>query len=405
MKFIHAADSHLGSPFIGLTQQNKELARRAIQAGRAAFCKMIDTAIAEQVDCILLAGDIYDSTQQSVQEQLFVMEQFQRLQAAQILVFIIRGNHDFQLQKVFNVPENVYEFGEAVESVEFTTRNGERVAVSGFSYGTRWIFESKVAEFPKRSKTADYHLGIYHGEMRSEQQLGQAYAPFSLKDLSEKSYDYWALGHIHQREIIAQHPLAVYVGNLQGRSFKELGEKGFYLVTLQHLAEPLLKFIPASSLEWWEITTLVSDEVTLEEVMMQVWQKLQVKMSPEKEVIIRIRLQSLAHYDERWAQVILLQLQQWIQQEQLPLWVIEVKLDSLRQHSLEILPHIPLIQDQEKQQQHLREIEHMALQHAVIAQHFSDLWSDQEGQKMIQEQAEYLLSQWLMEEQNDYQEN
>ena len=49
---------------------------------------------------------------------------------------------------------------------------------------------------------------------------------FTVKDLYEKQFDYWALGHIHKRTILSEDPPIIYPGNIQGRNKKEIGVKG-----------------------------------------------------------------------------------------------------------------------------------------------------------------------------------
>lgn len=65
----------------------------------------------------------------------------------------------------------------------------------------------------------------------------------------EKGYDYWALGHIHERQILNEDPYIVYPGNPQGRSIKEDGSKGFYLVETNN-KETEINFLPSDVIEW-----------------------------------------------------------------------------------------------------------------------------------------------------------
>src|SRR5690606_17191766 len=58
------------------------------------------------------------------------------------------------------------------------------------------------------------------------------YAPCKLSDLTVHGYDYWALGHVHEREILCQSPWVVFPGNLQGRHIREAGPKGATLITI-----------------------------------------------------------------------------------------------------------------------------------------------------------------------------
>lgn len=52
-----------------------------------------------------------------------------------------------------------------------------------------------------------------------------AYAPCSLEDLRSKHYDYWALGHVHEHEVVSEDPYVVFPGNTQGRTIREAGPK------------------------------------------------------------------------------------------------------------------------------------------------------------------------------------
>src|SRR5690606_2935920 len=61
----------------------------------------------------------------------------------------------------------------------------------------------------------------------------EPYAPCRLSTLLSKGYDYWALGHVHQREVLHEHPWVVFPGNLQGRHMKEVGEKGATIVDVE----------------------------------------------------------------------------------------------------------------------------------------------------------------------------
>lgn len=59
------------------------------------------------------------------------------------------------------------------------------------------------------------------------------YAPCTVDDLRSRGYDYWALGHVHDFEIVAEHPHIVFPGNLQGRNIREAGQKGAVIVTVE----------------------------------------------------------------------------------------------------------------------------------------------------------------------------
>ncbi len=63
-----------------------------------------------------------------------------------------------------------------------------------------------------------------------------AYAPCTAAELSAKGYSYWALGHVHDFEVVAENPYIVFPGNLQGRNIRECGAKGAVILTVEDVA-------------------------------------------------------------------------------------------------------------------------------------------------------------------------
>ena len=231
MKFIHAADLHLDSPFLGLTTLPTSLGQQVRRSTFEATTKIIDRALSEHVDFVLLAGDLFDRAEQSVAAQAYLFEQFDRLRAAQIPVVISFGNHDYATDQHQTVayPNNVTVFGPQVSTVTLTLASGQTVAISGFSYPQRWVPTDVIADYPSRT-TADWQIGMLHGAVTTGG-ANDHYAPFTVAELQQKNYDYWALGHIHQHQLLASQPPIVYAGNPQGRAINETGERGAYLVT------------------------------------------------------------------------------------------------------------------------------------------------------------------------------
>ena len=93
-RFVHAADVHLDSPLRSLALCDPDLAELIGNATRRAFVTVVDLCLNEQVDALLLAGDLYDGEQTSMKTARFLAEQIRRLDEAGVRVFIIRGNHD-----------------------------------------------------------------------------------------------------------------------------------------------------------------------------------------------------------------------------------------------------------------------------------------------------------------------
>lgn len=226
MKFIHAADLHLDRSFEGLTAIPETFQPYLKQANQKMLQHIIDAAIIHEVDFVLLAGDTFHQNRPSLKTQQFFFQELERLQAHEIPILLNFGNHDFYEPERywFDFPSNVQLFTkETVETKQLTTRNGETVAVTSFSFQQPTLEKEMAREFPVRT-TADFQIGMYHG--------GQApYAPFTVSQLVEKGYDYWALGHIHVPQVLHQAPLIVYPGTPQGHTKKETDVAGVALIS------------------------------------------------------------------------------------------------------------------------------------------------------------------------------
>jgi exonuclease SbcD len=251
ISFIHAADLHLDSPMVGLKHLPANIFTRAKESTFIALRKLTEAAIKLQVDFVIIAGDLFDGEDRSLRAQSRFRTEMLKLAEQDIPVYIVHGNHD-HLNGTWvhlDMPANVHVFASEVETKTLKTKNGEIVHLYGFSYPTRHVFEQKIAAYQKL-EGADFHIGILHGN-ESSGTVHENYAPFTVKDLQEKQFDYWALGHIHKRAVLSETPPIIYPGNIQGRNKKETGAKGFYHVTLTD-DETKMEFIEASDIVWEE---------------------------------------------------------------------------------------------------------------------------------------------------------
>ncbi|WP_220729466.1 metallophosphoesterase family protein [Apilactobacillus zhangqiuensis] len=251
MKFIHAADLHLESPFKGLKNDETPngLWKQIYESTFKSFERIVNDAIEYDVDFVLLAGDLFDRDNQTPKTYDFFQSQMQKLDENNIDVYMIYGNHDyFDMQKEsVSFPKNVHVFGNDVETKTFTL-DGKKIAITGFSYANKWITDKKIDEYPVKSDV-DVQIGMLHGGL---EQTGDHYAPFSLEDLIGKKYDYWALGHIHKRQQLNENPLVFYSGNIQGRHKNEPGDKGYLLVD-DSTGKLEATFHATSSIDWLTI--------------------------------------------------------------------------------------------------------------------------------------------------------
>ncbi|NMN71932.1 DNA repair exonuclease [Rhizobium sp. 57MFTsu3.2] len=229
-RFIHAADLHLGSPFKGLSVKDEQLAALFSRATREAVTLLVSRAVELAVDFVVIAGDIYDGDWKDNKVGLFFNREMGRLQRAGIPVYLIRGNHDAAsvITKTITLPDNVREFATSKPSTFLIDE--KKVALHGQGFTDRAAYENLAIGYPS-AIAGWYNIGVLHTSMTGREGH-EAYAPCSVDDLRSRAYDYWALGHVHEFEIVASDPLVVFPGNLQGRSIREQGAKGAVLVTV-----------------------------------------------------------------------------------------------------------------------------------------------------------------------------
>jgi DNA repair exonuclease len=141
MKFIHAADLHLDTPFVSINNYSKDLQESLKKSTYSAALKVFQTAIEESVDFVILAGDTFDNTEHSLNTQMFLKEQFEELQKYDIQVYMVYGNHDYFRNSlaIIDFPSNVHIFDQNVSTMDLTTKDGQTVAITGFSYYQRHI--------------------------------------------------------------------------------------------------------------------------------------------------------------------------------------------------------------------------------------------------------------------------
>ncbi|MFO3719659.1 exonuclease SbcCD subunit D [Staphylococcus felis] len=235
VKFIHCADLHLDSPFASKQFSSPNIVKDMENSAYESFKKIIDLALREEVDFVLICGDVFDNRNRTLKSEIFLKEQMERLQKEQIFAYIIHGNHDPLSERITTeLPENVTVFSNKVETYQAITKNGETIHFHGFSYQNSESYENKVDEFPTNEDRDVIHIGLLHGTY-SKSSESHRYTEFRLEDLNSKLYHYWALGHIHKREQLSDLPEIHYPGNIQGRHFKEQGEKGCLLVEGDHI--------------------------------------------------------------------------------------------------------------------------------------------------------------------------
>ena len=267
--FVHAADLHLDTPFEGIGQVTPWVADALRDASLEAFDNLVELALARDAAFVVLAGDINDGAERGVRAQLRFKQGLTRLSDAGIWSLVVHGNHDpvstgwSAIRSEWPPLVKIFDPGTVGEvTIE---RDGEHIAtVRGISFAQRAETDNLALRFPKRSGP-ELQVGVLHCNLGGNPQH-DPYAPCTIDDLVIPGYDYWALGHIHQRTVVREgDPWIVYAGNLQGRHPKasEQGAKGAVVVEVDGRAIQRPEFVPLDVVRFLQIEFDIADIVDL----------------------------------------------------------------------------------------------------------------------------------------------
>ena len=257
MRFIHIADVHLDTAFAG---RSEEIRRRLRRASREALERAVETALAEKVDAMLIAGDLFDGERLSFETERFVLEQFGYLAEEGVRVVYATGNHDPGRRRMrggkLDWPSTVSLIPDGKpRSVPIPGEGGYPV---GFVTGAGHASSRETADLARELHPTDAHLpqvALLHTQVLTARGLDvhQPYAPSDVEHLRSAGFDYWALGHVHLRQEISAEPPIHYPGNLQGRNPRETGPKGGLLVDLRDPANPDIEFRELAAVRWEKV--------------------------------------------------------------------------------------------------------------------------------------------------------
>ena len=253
LRFVHAADLHLDSPFRGIRNEAPaHVAQTLSNATFDAYGNIIDLCLRGKVDALLVAGDIYDGADRSLRAQLRFVDGLKRLDRAGIRSFICHGNHDPMdgWEARLDLPEGCVRFGPEVEGFPLIPDEPERAMVYGVSYPTREVRNNLTPLFTAKGSGGGFNIGLLHANVGGNPDH-DSYAPCSVSDLADTGFDYWALGHVHTRQTLRERgPAIVYPVNSQGRHPNEQGARGVYLVEVDEHGAVSLDFRPTDVVRW-----------------------------------------------------------------------------------------------------------------------------------------------------------
>ena len=293
-KFIHCSDLHIDSPFKGFSSVEHPLAEILRKSTYQAFQNIVELALKEEVEAVLIAGDIYDGSDKSLEAQLKFRRGLQKLSDAGIYTFIVHGNHDplDSWSASLEWPERVHVFpGDRVECLPIENNGMVKAYIHGISYPKREVRENLAQKF-SRNNDDGFAVGLLHSNV-GNQSGHEDYAPCSIDDLIAGGMDYWALGHIHRFQVLREsNPAIVYSGNTQARHMREAGEKGCCLVTLDKNADPLIQFISTDTIRYVHGEVDLSGTISLDEVIHAVRSKCEyfADQVKQKEMFLNLSL-------------------------------------------------------------------------------------------------------------------
>jgi len=289
-RFLHLADIHLDSPLRGLSKYDGVTGETLRSASRRAFSQAIQFALCERVDFVVIAGDLYDGTWQDFSTGLFFVREISRLAEAGIHVYLISGNHDAAsiITTLLSFPDRVVLFPH--HRPHTIVDEGLGLAVHGQSFAGREVQENLASAYPTRISGL-FNLGILHTSL-SGRPGHASYAPCTDTDLAAKEYSYWALGHVHQFEIVSRDPWIVFSGCIQGRHCKETGPKGGVLVTYEGTEVTDVTFHEFDVIRWEALPVELPGSCTSHEVASLVAAAISqaFKRSTDRPLVVRLQL-------------------------------------------------------------------------------------------------------------------
>lgn len=259
IKILAAGDLHLGRKSSGVPSNTE------YKTTRYVWGKMVEYAIQENINIVALTGDIVDEDNKYFEAIGALQEGFRKLIDNKIHIFMIAGNHDFDvLPQIVKQTNSAYIhlLGENANwSTElFSTQQGEKIQFIGWSFNKRHITENPLESFSNVTLDRNFiTIGLLHGDVDIN---GSLYAPTSKNDFIQTAnqVQLWILGHIHRPyEVVEQNPKALFTGSPQALSSKEQGEHGPLLITVNSKNDIQIEHILLSPIRYEEIKIDISD--------------------------------------------------------------------------------------------------------------------------------------------------
>jgi len=207
LRLLHTADVHLGARHADLGEQAAAQRERQFAAFKAA----VDLAIAERVDIVLIAGDLFDSNTQPRRSVERVAAELKRLVAAKIRTVVIPGTHDvYDRASLYRVHDLATMAGSTVDDDLVTVLTPDRpsvhlaacdVVVHGPVFATKRAPYSPLRDLKVTpGEVATWNVGMVHGSLAIPDRTDRDEVVVTRAEIEATGLDYLALGHWHSAQ-------------------------------------------------------------------------------------------------------------------------------------------------------------------------------------------------------------
>ncbi len=316
-RILHAADIHLDSPMLRLEEYQGAPVERIRSATRSALAKMVDLAISEKVDLVVIAGDLYDGDWNEFSTGLYFVNEASRLIRHGIPLVVIRGNHDAANLMTQSLPLPLNPDGTSImlDHAQVDRRIFEKlgIVVHGRSFPTRAVSEDLSLAYPSPIQGM-FNLGLLHTCLTGAE--GHAsYSPCNPKQLQDKGYDYWALGHIHDRRECHQSgetPI-IFSGNIQGRNIREVGAKGCLIISIDDNHHLTTSFEPLDVVRWQAFDHNAAHDESRDDLLNAFadWLPEQLRLAENRSLAVRVNVTGVSRLSDqyhRWSDLLVNEL-------------------------------------------------------------------------------------------------
>ncbi|WP_231954023.1 metallophosphoesterase family protein [Pirellulimonas nuda] len=262
LRFVHASDLHLERPLSGLLEIPEHLHEALREAPFQAALQVFETALAENADALLLAGDVIDPVKAGPRAMVFLIAQFKRLQARGIPVFWAGGRTDppAAWPPSTPLPDNVHVFPVGRVEQRDISKRGEVVArVQGIS----------------RAEGGSVDASGFHRDAHGRYTVGVAYLTSDSPGKEGDRVNYMALGGRHRRATVDVEPgIAHFPGTPQGRRAKESGPAGCSVVQVDEAGQTTTRFVACDAVRWIDESVEITATVTKDQLLARLKERL-----------------------------------------------------------------------------------------------------------------------------------